>query len=403
MREITIKNKYVESFWKIVLFLFCVSVYTSKSGLSIFGVLLILLSAFYVDWKDFGKQKFLVGAVTLYPLAILCNLFSLGGVASSLKVVYSWPWPLLVIPAYLVSRRPKDWRLGFVALALGFIIACGKSLYTFITVHGGVFSSAVRVDSFWDIGRWGVFLAVTTLALFGVYGSQKLQKTYEKVVVLALFALGFVCLILSNTRAPWLAFGVGFTLYCFSDRRLLKYYFGLFALVLLLVFSNSGLRDRTSSIGSIKTDQTGQITSGDPSNAGRLHMWKVAMDFYREQPWFGTGFESVEAPLRAFLDVKGSEYKEKYTKVEFSFRDQHSSYFGILVQMGVLFFLFFWFFLAGIFFKSLRDAIRLRDKTSSLLCCILATHFVIFVFYSSFGSYEMISLFPFLALRKLNQ
>lgn len=399
MREITIKNKYVESFWKIVLFLFCVSVYTSKSGLSIFGVLLILLSAFYVDWKDFGKQKFLVGAVALYPLAIFCNLFSLGGVASSLKVVYSWPWPLLVIPAYLVSRRPKDWKLGFIALALGFVIACGKSLYTFITVHGGVFSSAVRVDSFWDIGRWGVFLAVTTLALFGVYGSQKLQKTYEKVVVLALFVLGFVCLILSNTRAPWLAFGVGFTLYCILTPRFLKYYLAFLALCVVLVFSNEGLRTRITSIGSVKTDESGRVTSADASNAGRLHMWKVALDFYKEQPWFGTGFESVEPPLRAFLDKQPQEYVEKYTKVEFSYRDQHSSYLGVLVQMGIVYSLLFWgyfvYLTGGLIDRSLR-----KSYASALLLSLIACHLVMFVFYSSFGSYEMIVLFPLLAMKQ---
>lgn len=384
-------------FWQIVIFLFCASIFTSKSGLSIFGVLLLGLAPFVVDWKEFGKNKILVSCVFLYPLAAIISLISIGGLASAARVLYAWPWPLLVIPAFAVLKSPQDWGVGLWGLVAGLFVGCSRALYRFFAEFQGVLTSQVRITGFWDIGRWGVFLAVACIVLFCVYMAPSKKDRMKKGGLFFLFALSSVCLVLSNTRAAWLAFIVSFVVFCFLPPRRLKYLFSLLALVVVLLLSNEGLRSRFFSVIEVSKDATGRITSTDNSNAGRLHMWKVALDFYKEQPWFGTGFESTEKPLRAFIEKQSPEYLEKYTRVEFSYRDQHSSYLAILVQMGTIFFVIFWAFLGLIFIRSLRGA-RRGSEREKILFLVLLSHLVIFVFYGSFSSYEMAVLFPFLVL-----
>lgn len=378
------------------------SVYTSKSGVSIFGLILVLGSLYLVNWKDFYKEKHLIVAMALYPLAIFCNLFSLGGVQSSLKIIYSWPWPLMVLPAYVVSRRRTDWRIGLWGLVVGLLISSGMAAFRFVSEYGGNFASNVRVTAFWDIGRWGVFLSVTSVVLLALTCSPQIADKRKKMAFAFLFVLSCVLLALANTRAPWIAFGVAFTLFCLLPPRRWGYLFGFISVVVLVALLNSGIRSRLVSIAEVKKDGAGRITSTNESNAGRLHMWKVALDFYKEQPWFGTGFENVESPLRAFLSGQSAEYLEKYTKIEFSYRDQHSSYLAVLVQMGVFFFVVFWLYWVWILVGSLIAAIK-GIEGGKILFLVLLSHLIIFVFYSSFGSYEMVALFPFLVLLKIKK
>ena len=154
---------------------------------------------------------------------------------------------------------------------------------------------------------------------------------------------------------------------------------------------NTTSMDRIKSIFAVQV-QSEQFTSADPSNAGRLHMWKVALDFFQEQPFFGTGFESTEVPLRKFIENKGAEYSDRFTKTEFSYRDQHSSYLNTLVQMGALFFTYCWIGIIIIFYQIVIAFWRARTKNSLYVLAGSLYCFIVFIFYSAFNSYEAIYL-----------
>lgn len=399
MQNILIKNRTLEFVWQGLLALYCVSVFVSKSGLSIFGLLLILISIFILPWRElYQDRKELLAFVGLYPLAILLSFFSLGGAESAVKVAYSWPWPLLALPAYVVFARKKDHKVALVASLVGLVIACGMSLVIFFRDFGGHFSGAVRVASFWDISRWGLFLASALMGLLGLtlHFKERGQKK-EALLIQALAILVVVSLVLSNTRAPWLAAVAGVA--CFSTLfpRMLKFS-SILAVVVVLVFGfNEDLRRRVVSMISVQRTADGHITSKDPSNEGRLHMWKVGSEFFLQQPWFGTGFKNTEKGLNAFIDSKPG-YRERYVTSEFSFTDQHSSYLSMLVQMGALFSAIFFALLGWLMMKLAKCWYRERSIWAGAVISLMFVHGAIFVFYTSVVSYEMVALFPFVAL-----
>lgn len=400
MEKIKFKSVIFEKIWQGLVALFCISIFVSKSGLSIFGSLLILISLFLIPWKDVvKKRKEILIFVSLYPLAIICNFFSLGGLGSSLKVAASWPWVLLALPALVVFLRPRDQKIALVSGIFGFTVACFLSFYYFFHNYDGIFAPNVRVPSFWDISRWGLYLASSLIALIALtklFRDKKERRLFY--LMQSLLVIGAASLLLSNTRAPWLAAAIGiFVFFCLYPRMLKS--FRAYVVILILCFALvPALRARVSSMFEVQTTADGKITSTDGSNAGRLHMWQVAMDFYKEQPWFGTGFENTEEHLRAYLDQRGEEYKAKYVTSEYSYRDQHSAYFSNLVQMGILFSVVFWGVLAYLFVGFVRIWLLNRSLWAGTMIALMVCHGVLFVFYSSNNSFDMVALFPFIAL-----
>lgn len=399
-QSFTFKNRAFESNWIVFLTLFCISVFVSKSGLSIFGGLLILQSLFVVDWQELKvNRKELLVFVGLYPLAILLAFFSNGGAASALKTAASWPWVLLALPTYVVFQRKKDQKVVLLASCVGLLVACLKALSIFMTQFGGHFDSSVRVASFWDISRWGVFLAASIVGLLGmiVYFSDKKARKMAYAMQ-ALLVLAALCLVLSNTRGPWVSAAIGGLVMTVLFPRLLKMVAALGVIVVIALASNQGIRDRALSIVNVQKTEDGRITSSDRSNEGRLNMWEVGQEFFWEQPWFGTGFENGERYLRDYIERRGPEYKERYVTTEFSFRDQHSSYLTMLVQMGGVFSVIFWGVCLWFVFMFAKSYFQTRSLYAGSVLALMASFAFIFVFYSSVLSYEMVALFPFVAL-----
>lgn len=391
-----------------VLFFFGVSIYTSKSGISIFGLILLLYSIFNREARStWINNKGVLLIASLYPAGALVSALVAIQDANAAVLTHfltSWPWPLLALPAAALHRH-KDRRQQLLAgLLIGLVISVGLALYIWATQHNYALDPKIRIISFWGIGYWGSFLAVSIVGLYvwittdpKFFCPKYPQLLLNLFYVLTLLAsLG--ALILVNTRGPWLATAFVVALASFwtplGRRALILGVICLFAVGL----TSEYIRQRAVSIFAVKV-QDGRVTSSDDSNAGRLHMWKVALDFYKEQPWLGTGLENTEQKLRNFIAKQGENYRKLYTATEFSYRDQHSSYISMLVQMGVVFSLLLWgIILAGLIqiFRKIRADLRDANPTSLIVFSILMTHLIIFFFYSSMLSYEMATFFPLL-------
>ncbi|WII71845.1 O-antigen ligase family protein [Bdellovibrio sp. 22V] len=395
---IKLENRFFRLLWQITLVLCCLSVFVSKSGLSIAGTFLLLLSCIIIEWGVLWRErKGLLLIVFLYPLAILLSFFSLGGTESAFKVLISWPWPLFVLPAYVVSKRKDDQKIVLVTLCISLLFACVQSYLIFFKDFNGVFDSDVRVRSFWDISRWGVFLVSAILGLLAMVLYFDRQRKRKYVIIFQILALmAEVSLILSNTRAPWISAGVSVFLMVLFFPRLFKFSMVMAFLLIVMLSFNEGMRDRLASVLNIQS-ANGRVTSTDASNEARLYMWKVGAEFFWGQPWFGTGFENSERYLRTFVDSKPG-YKEKYITDQFSFRDHHSSYLAMFVQMGAIFAIIFWGIYFGAFFLMFKNWHRTRDLWSGTVFLLMIAHSVMFVFYTSVQSFEMIALFPFIGL-----
>lgn len=372
--------------------MFGLSFFTSKSGLSIFSSLLIIISIFYVDWKAFAKEKWLVLFVMSLPLGMFLNLFSLGGWESSLKFFLGNPWPLMVIPGFHLIKQNKELRFFLWPLSISLAAAMLKSASIFYFEHGLVFNSRTRVQSFFDIGRWGQFVGAAAIALMGLSYSSIVKTRKLTLYVWILFALTCVSLMLSNTRGPWLGFVVGAIFTALAMRRFYKTFVFLAAGFTVVVCLNDGVLARVNSIFKVERDTSGRVTSQDGSNAGRLHMWKVALDRLPQYPFFGTGFGNSEEPMKVFLRSKNSEYLERYTGIEFSYNDAHSSYLQSLLEMGIIFAIYFWGLL-GSYFLCLAKKIWFEKVTNPVVSsAMILFNLVLYIFYSSYAGYEAILL-----------
>ncbi|MBC7458550.1 MAG: O-antigen ligase family protein [Bdellovibrionaceae bacterium] len=387
--------------WLTSVFLFGLALFVSKSLLTLMGPVLIIWS--FADprqrkvWKTNKKILLLL---SLFPLALITNFFSIGGLTSVVKVFLSWHWPLLVAPALSVYKDAKACKFFFTGLALGLLIAVLHSFlilaFNFAYLSEISFMSEnFRIASFWDVSRWGFFTGLSILTLFLVLHEKISSRVHTRLFIL--FSLTLISFIVSNTRGPLIALLIVFALLSLTGFKILRNAV-IFSIILFsFLLFNSPTFDRVKSIFSVEMrDQ--KITSNNKSNASRLYMWKVAKDFFSEQPLLGTGYESSEKPLKAFLQKQDSSYVAEISTTEFSYNDQHSSYINSLVQMGFIFFMLCWGLIFYIFFKELLRYLKTRNHFNRFCLALLIYCFIVFVFYSSFNSYESLVVFITLAI-----
>lgn len=366
------------------------SFFTSKSGLSLFSALLIIVSLFYTDWKLLLKEKWLVLFALTLPLGMFLNLFSLGGWESSVKFFIANPWPLMIVPGFHLVKQKSVVRPLLWAMALSLVVAMLKSAFIFYHEYGLVFTSKTRIRSFYDVGRWGQFLSATAVSLLVLSYPSKELKRWISVGVRVLFVFAVFFLVLANTRGPWLAFLICTAFAIIMKKKFLKAVGSVIVTGCILILFIDGVESRVASIFAIKMDQAGRITSTDFSNAGRLHMWKVAIDRFPENLYFGSGFRNTETPLRSFLEKQSDDYRAKYLTANFSYKDAHSSYLQSLTEMGVVFFLYYWGLMLSFFLYMSRKFISYGKSTCFLSSTIILSSLIVYVFYSSYESYENI-------------
>lgn len=374
------------------------SFFTSKSAIAISGWLLFVTASFKTCWKDVPqKAPWLIAILALYPLAIVLNLFSLGGLKSALHTAGSLPFILFTLIFYVVWSDKKSKSLFSICALSSLLVACGYSFFLLFRDFNGVFTGSERVASFFDLSRWGLFAGVASLALY--IGCFSPFKTRTRILSLICLLFALAAMITSGARAPMVGVTVSLlTLGLVADRKFL-YGLGILAAVAFLLLRDSpALLHRVESITEVHTNKDGSLVSSDSSNTGRLLMWKIAGDFWLKQPFFGTGMENSKEPLKNFLAEKGDDYKRKYVIHNFSYNDQHNSYLNILVQFGLIYFILFFGVIGWVLYKAwdlkkLR-AIPERQFAWAGIICFL----IVGLFYGEIISFGSIMFWPLIPL-----
>lgn len=401
MESILNKHQVFAKTWLTFVFLFSLSLFTSKSLLTVTSIILIFWSFFdSKQRKIWINNKKVLCIMAFFPLALALNIFSLAPAAGISKLVSTWYWPLIAAPIISIFYNRRAIKIVFSGLACGLLIATVYSLFLFLQrliVGSDVafLSDNYRIASFWDVGRWGFFSGLAVITLFLLL-HEKLNANFKK-IIFTLIALTFFTFILTNSRAPFLSVLFVLLIVSLTRLQLLKNLILLITISVVVLFFNPAFSERLKSAFAVSLQPNG-ISSTHISNASRLFMWKVGFDFFKQQPFFGTGFENTEKPLRDFLNSQSASYVENVKKTEFSFNDQHSSYLNVLVQMGAIFFILFWGFATFIFIKYV--GIFLKEKEPFLCFCLagLLYCFAVFIFYSAISSYESIIFFTLLTL-----
>ena len=242
------------------------------SCLAAAALLVVLLSVWVVGRVRSFSPSWADLAVFLYfAYGVLQCLLAEGGVPASLFA--SWT---LVLAAYVLSR---SLRLRCLPLLLGFacllqaLVALGQAVGFFSARH----AQFSVTGSFWNPAPLGGFLACF-LPLLAACVRSRWRSPWALLLLLPVA----VALLLSDSRAAWLAVGVGvlFVFRLFPRRPSWVLSFLLVGVVVLVV-----------------------LYAYKPASAlGRLWVWRIAAGMVAARPCFGSGihsFASAYMPAQA--------------------------------------------------------------------------------------------------------
>lgn len=366
--------------------LYIISIFISKFGISVFGGVIALYSIYIFIKEDFIEEFKL--SFILMLLGIIFQGLSLGGVKSSLIFLYK-NYYLLIFPfsIYFFKNRNKRCIINTISIAL--FLGIIKSFYNFYNDFALQYSETIRVDSFFDIMRWGIVLVMGLLILL-----VNLKK--DTIFYWIVFILGIFSLLLNNSRAPILSFILGVIFYLLYTKKFKIILVGiifssylLFSQNNILIFTKFEKRMET-----IKETKKG-------GNAARLLMWEKNSQFFidsfednKKLFFFGTGVDNREKPFKEYLE-KDKEYNnlEEEKKSMVFLKDAHNAYLNMLVQTGIIFtILYYLIFL----YYSLKLTIKLfKEKDLDSLGSFLVLGAFLFtgIFYGYSFTYETFTFF----------
>lgn len=394
-------------FLKIVLYLFILSLGISKVGINIFGGIFSIASIIFLikekkikKYLNYPKENQIF--LLIFILGIFLNLISSGGVESMGRYIYK-NFYFLMIPGLSFFFKEEETRDKAIYILLGsFFLGVIKSIYNFKSLYNFEYSDHIRVDSFYDIGRWGAILMFILLFTLPKIFDKKL-KNKIRLSLGVLWSFALFSLIINNSRGPWLSLLVGIFLYVifYLDRKKI---ISILVLMLFLITilesidskNYNGFKNKVFSI----TD-----TEINVSNQARLVMWKNTFEFVKDNAknknkifYLGLGFDNVEESFENYIKKRGLYEDVIKTKGGFSFEDHHNSYLNVLTQMGIIYFIVFWGFLVYIIYKQFIFSKKTKDTTitGSFLCS--AGFLFCGIFYSYIFTYEMFIYFTLLFL-----
>ncbi|KPJ60517.1 MAG: hypothetical protein AMJ46_05765 [Latescibacteria bacterium DG_63] len=338
----------------------------------------------FVGWLILWRSGWVSGMRRLsleLPLAALAaawglsTLFALEPTASLVNMK-----KLLLVPiAYGFAWLVESERILKTVVMLMLAVALMVSLYGIVGYAGGYGleeSYRVRATLSSTVTLAGVLLFVFAISLSLTLFTNALR---ERIFLLPVTILSFVCLILTFTRGAWLGASVALvvTLARVGGRKRL-----VFLVLIAVLIAAPLLSERV-------TERAASITDvHEMSIRGRVSMWLSATQMAKDNVLFGVGL----------MDL-GKVYDE-YRRSDSGFRSghMHSSFFHILASTGVVGLLAFLWFLYSICALLVRNFALTSGRPGFLngVCLGAIAGFCAFVvagvFEWNFGDAEVVSM-----------
>ena len=346
-------------------YIYTLSLFISKSGVSIGLGFLVLAFLFYL-WdkrkiKLTTEEKYILVILILLPIF---SLFSAGGTHSfqrALEKSYRY-LPIFFIPLFITSERVIKIILSFFSLSIFINFIQGIKF-----MNEKAWKPWVRYISFsshpLDEAH---ILAMGSLLLFAllIY-TLKFKKQKELPIYLLALILALIALVMTQGRGAWLGFLGGLFVVVFLLMKNKK----LFIVGVILVgvlgvgaVTSKGLENNRY----IKRFESIQNLE-DTSNKIRLFMWESSIDMFKNNLPFGVGRDNASKYALEYMEKnhKYDEMKHKWAKAHLKeiagSGNLHSMYFTSLAEEGILAFPFIGMFLF-ILYRQFRYCIaRERD------------------------------------------
>ena len=168
-------------------------------------------------WKTIWRDHSFALILGLSPFwGMAFSALSSEAAAATPKFFEHLHMPILLLVMLFWFNEEKDREDSLKYFGYGMILSCLYGLYIFFTEHEGIYESDLRLASTWDVSRWGLVLMMSFIVILANRIDEREIRLSHRYFDLLLMILLPICLVLNNSRAPWL--------------------FGLIALFLYIVF-----------------------------------------------------------------------------------------------------------------------------------------------------------------------
>ncbi|NME35792.1 MULTISPECIES: O-antigen ligase [Fusobacterium] len=389
----------LEKVTEYILYLYLICLCFSKGVINGAGGLFVFTSGALIyklpNRKEFFKKyKYELVFTGIFMLGAFLEMLSVDGVGKSYKFFYK-NFYFLMIPGLLYFFEKEEIRKrAFYLIIFSLFIGIIESFRQFKVIYGMKYQSWIRVESFFDIGRWGSTLQMVLLLI--------LPSLRKKIFLIPIFILGLISLILNNSRGPWISFFscvIIYLGYLLFYKKQIKLVLGMGALLIGLLIGAYNLKPQFFEKFTSRIETIGE-TEENYSNLGRLFMWKENILFMKDSIkdnkkafYFGIGVEN-EDTFGEYVSNKESYKKaNRYLKRAISFTDAHNMYIHTFVRKGIIYGVLFWGYMIYYCLRKLKERLWLEDEF--ILGSLLSTlsFFICGIFYSNIFTFDTFIFF----------
>ena len=344
-------------------YIYTLSLFISKSGISIgLGFLILAFLLYLWDKRRISltvEEKYILAILILLPIF---SLLSVGGSYSfqrALEKSYRYIG-LFFIPLFLQKDKIVERVLSLFSLSIVISFINGISFYKKLK-----WNFNIRLISFSSnpLDEAHIMAMGSMLVLVAIVYYAKEKKWLYTLFYSLTFILSLIALVLTQGRGAWIGFVVAlFIVLFFLFKSKKNFVIAMLAISLLgygainsKVLENNRYIKRIVSINS----------KNDNSNKSRILLWQSGIEMYKSHPVFGVGRDnasefSLEYMKNHFKGQKPNYFSKGMMQLAEA-GNLHSLYITSLAEEGILFFSFMGMFLF-ILYRQVRYCIgRERD------------------------------------------
>ena len=348
---------------EIGVYIYTLSLFISKSGISIgLGFLILAFLLYLWDKRKISltvEEKYILAILILLPIF---SLLSVGGSYSfqrALEKSYRYTG-LFFIPLYLQKDKIVERVLSLFSLSI--IISFINGIFFYKKLK---WNFDIRLISFSSnpLDEAHILAMGSMLVLVGIVYYVKEKKWLYALFYSLTFILSLIALLLTQGRGAWIGFVAAlFIVLFFLFKSKKNFVIAMLAISLLgygainsKVLENNRYIKRIVSINS----------KNDNSNKSRILLWQSGIEMYKSHPVFGVGRDnasefSLEYMKNYFKGQEPNWFFNQMMELAGS-GNLHSMYFTSLAEEGILFFPFVGMFLF-ILYRQIRYCMgRERD------------------------------------------
>ena len=357
---------------EIGVYIYTLSLFISKSGISIGLGFLILAFLLYL-W-DKRRISLTVEEKYILVILILLPIFSLLSVGGSYSFQRALEKTYRYLPIFFISLFIKGEKVTKIALSLfslSIIISFVNGIFFYKKLKWNFNARLVSFSSH-PLDEAHILAMGSLLLLAVVIYAIAYRKIREGAIYSLSFILAIIALVMTQGRGAWLGFLAGLFIVLFlliKNKKLFIVGVVLVGVLGIGLVTSKGLENnryikRFESINNLN----------DPSNGIRIFLWESSIEMFKDNFPFGVGRDNAKN-----FTIKYIEQNERYNKIDYQWYlkeiagsgNLHSMYFTSLAEEGILFFPFIGMFLF-ILYRQVRYCIgRERDFNFYLVVGII--------------------------------